>query len=160
MTPVLRRAQNTLRDLRAKGIEVNPDGSVKTPNGTMSAEQIAATAANMSPQDQARLAAIQTEAAAEAKKFVDTYNDGSPETGGGGSRKRGSGGDGTGGGGGFDINAYLQSLNRGDGKRGVAGLSVRMGTDSVGVRESNIFEQVSAAYMKDPILNRRDPVGP
>lgn len=161
MTPVLRNAQNILNDLKTRGYEVKNDGSVKKPDGsTMTPTQIASAAANMSAEDQAKLAAIQAEAAAEGKKFADAYADGSPETGGGGSRKRGGGGDG-GGGSGFDMNAYLRSLNGGsNGNRGVAGLSVRMGTDSVGVRESNIFEQVSAAYVKDPILNRRDPGGP
>jgi hypothetical protein len=156
MTPLLRETQRGLRDLRARGYEVNADGSVTGPNGkTTTAAQAASAASSMSTEDQAKLAEIQKEAAVEGKKFVDMFGgDGSSETGGG--KKRNAGGDG--GGSGFDMNAYLRSLNRnGDGKRGVAGLSVRAGTDNVGVKESNIFEQASAAYNKDQVLNRGNP---
>ncbi len=154
MTPVLRSAQNTLRSLRAKGYEVSPDGSVTGPDGkTTTPAQAAAAASSLSPEEQAKLAEIQQAGAQEAKKFVDMFGgDGSSETGGG--KRRNAGGDGAGSG--FNMNAFLKSLNR-DGKRGVAGLSVRAGTDNVGVKESNIFDQASSAYNKDQVLNRGNP---
>lgn len=158
MAPLVRRAQEDLRTARDMGIEYDEKtNTYKTPKGTMSGSQFAsAYGGNLSDEQMNKInqEAAQIQAALEKKFLAGEIGDGSSETGGG--KKRNAGGDG--GGSGFDMNAYLRSLNRnGDGKRGVAGLSVRAGTDNVGVKESNIFEQASAAYNKDQVLNRGNP---
>lgn len=152
MDNIVTSARESAKTLADKGFVVDVEnGSVKTPNGTMSADQISASAGEMSDAEKRALGIESASASATASVKPGEF-EGSSETGGG---KKPSSGGGESAGAGFDMNAYMRNLmGNSDGNRGVAGLSVRAGDDNIGVRESNIFEQVSRAYGTDKVLNR------
>lgn len=154
--PRFLKIQDSLKDIKdTHGWEALNDGGVRTPDGNiMSPSQLAEAVSNFSDEERAILQEAAAAGEAAARKVADSDFDGF-ETG-GGKKKRSAGGGYGDGGTGFDMNAYLKSLS-GNSKnnRGLAGLSVKMGSDHVGVSEANIFDQISQAYANDKIIDRR-----
>lgn len=145
--------QANLDKLKALGYKVNPDGSVTTPEGTFAKENFssagAMAGAGYSPSDIKAASAMIDKI---NKQIADEY---------GGDRVVSVGVDSSGGGGGSygsyerkddGFDDYLKSLRRGHGtgtanyQRMIAGKSINVGGEPLGVKGDNIFKMVERQY--------------
>lgn len=147
--------QNSLNELSQRGYTFKPDtNSIETPVGSMPVSSLGSTEGlkglGMSNSDLEELANIKAAVASElANKLKSSKFAGSADydtAGGGGSKLKpgpGYGEDKNA----FDMNKYLASLmNKNKHSRGVAGLEKKLGSDSIGVAQDNIFNMIHRRY--------------
>lgn len=151
---IQRDVNDNLNNLGNRGYSYNPStNSVTTPdNGSIPAATLTSpsglSSLGLSEPEIANIQNVAKKALDDAKKTASKFAGSSDfdTAGGGGSKIKpgpGYGSDENG----FDMNKYLAGLMKKDnGARGVAGLEKKLGSDSIGVAQDNIFNMIHRRY--------------
>ncbi len=148
---IQRDVNDNLNNLGNRGYSYNPNtNSVTTPdNGSIPAATLSSpsglSSLGLSDPEIANIQNVAKKALEEAKKTASKFaGDADYSTAGGGSKiKPGPGYDNDAKA--FDMNKYLASLMKKE-SRGVAGLTKKHGSDSIGVAQDNIFQMIHRRY--------------